>query len=219
MMYAPGRCAYAVILKEHLEEPQDRPHADLGHTAIFKEGKYVKAVDPNRSKALRYFRNEMGNGTTSIKLSEEDGWTAIERLGTETKMTPRLEGESLVVDVEVSIKGNINEWHSEKKINEETYRQVEEAVSHTVKKNMEALLEVVRSEPITDVINIGVEVHRQMPGYWQSVKENWDDAFKNAQINISVDTELINYNLIERTSIPEEEDIGGPRKSIFPWKN
>ncbi|WP_216829636.1 Ger(x)C family spore germination protein [Alkalihalobacterium elongatum] len=215
MSYEPGRCAYVIRLKKHSDEAQNEPHIDFDGTAILKEGVYVKDIDDILADALRYYRNEAGNDTFTMQVPGSEDWFALERLRAETSIKPRLQNNELIIDVSVNTDANINEWHSSAELDAQMFERIKQAYSKELLARMEKLLAKMREEPVTDILGFGTEVRRQQPTYWKQVQDDWDTAFKTAKVNITVETNIENFNLIENTN--REPNQGPPKRFQLPW--
>ncbi|WP_216827349.1 Ger(x)C family spore germination protein [Alkalihalobacterium elongatum] len=215
MSYEPGRCAYVIRLKKHSDEDQKEPHVDLDGTAIIKEGVYVKDINDMLADALRIYRNEAGNDTFTFQVPDQEEWFALERLRAKASVQPKIQDNRLVVDISVSTYANINEWHSTTDLDERMFDKIQKGYADEVKARMEKLLVKMKEEPVTDILGIGTEVRRRLPVYWEKVQNDWDQAFKEAKVNIKVETNIENYNLIENTVI--EPNQGLSERFQFPW--
>ncbi|MDE5414469.1 Ger(x)C family spore germination protein [Alkalihalobacterium chitinilyticum] len=215
MSYEPGGCAYVIRLKKHADENQKEPHIDLDGTAILKEGIYVKDINDILADALRYYRNEAGNDTFTMQVPDGDDWFALERLQARTSIHTRLQNNELIIDVSVNTDANINEWHSSTELDGLMFKKIGKAYSEELQARMEKLLAKMREEPVTDILGFGTEVRRQLPTYWKQVQDNWDTAFKTAKVNITVETNIENFNLIENTN--REPNQGPPKRFQLPW--
>ncbi|MDE5414350.1 Ger(x)C family spore germination protein [Alkalihalobacterium chitinilyticum] len=215
MSYEPGRCAYVIRLKKHSNEAQKEPHVDLDGTAIIKEGVYVKDINDILADALRLYRNEAGNDTFTFQVPDGDDWISLERLSAQTSILPRIQNNQLVIDVSVSTLANINEWHSSADIDAHMFKKIQKGYADEVRGRMEKLLEKMKEEPVTDILGMGTEVRRRLPEYWKTVQDDWDQAFKEAKVNIKVEANIQNFNLIENTVI--EPNQGPPKRFQLPW--
>ncbi|MEB1808818.1 MAG: Ger(x)C family spore germination protein [Bacillaceae bacterium] len=215
MSYEPGRSAYVIRLKKHSDEAQKEPHVDLDGTAIIKEGVYVKDINDILADALRLYRNEAGNDTFTFQVPDGDDWISLERLSAQTSILPKVQNNQLVIDVSVSTLANINEWHSSADIDAHMFKKIQKGYADEVRGRMEKLLEKMKEEPVTDILGMGTEVRRRLPEYWKTVQDDWDQAFKEVKVNITVEANIQNFNLIENTVI--EPNQAPPKRFQLPW--
>lgn len=207
-------CSYVNLLRIHQEDEPSQTHVEINGVGIIKNGKLVKEVYPfEEQRGLLWFNDEVQNGIISVHLDKEN-MIAIEIVEASTKIIPRLNKEQLSIDVEVKAKGNINEITSYKEIDQKEFAKIETDFARQIKSEMESILKVMREEPITDALGIGLAVYREYPQYWREIEEDWEEIFKGLEINIDVDTEIKNIGLIKNLNHPRKIKL----ESIIPWK-
>ncbi|MBO8172902.1 MAG: Ger(x)C family spore germination protein [Bacillaceae bacterium] len=202
MALGPTGDSYVTILKMHTEEKPAMTHVDIDGTALLKDGKFVKSItDPTVTRGLLRFHNEVPDGIISVKV--DHGNASIDVLKSSTKISPRIQNGKLTVDIQVQEKADIADWESNKTLDEKMLKKLENNYARTIKREMKKALEIMRQDPVTDVSQIGVEVYRQLPHYWQQVHHDWDEQFKNLEVNIQVQTQLQNMGLIQHRNRPK----------------
>lgn len=207
-------CSYVNLLKIHHEDEPEYTHVDISGVGIIKNGKLVKEVYPlEEQRGLLWFNDEVQNGIISVHLDKEN-MVAVEIIKASTKIIPRLNNGKLSIDVKVKAGGNINEITSYKEIDLKEFAEIETDFARHIKSEMESILKVMRQEPITDALGIGLAVYRKYPEYWREIEDDWEEIFKDLEINIDVDTEIKNLGLIKNLNEPRKIKL----ESIIPWK-
>jgi len=207
-------CSYVNLLRVHHEEEPSQTHVDISGVGVIKNGKLVKEVYPlEEQRGLLWFNDEVQKGIISVHLDKEN-MVAVEIIETSTKIIPHLNNGKLSIDVKVKAEGNINEITSYKEIDQKEFAEIETDFARHIKSEMESILRVMRKEPVTEALGIGMAVYREYPEYWREIEEDWDEIFKDLEINIDVDTEIKNIGLIKNLNHPRKIKL----ESIIPWK-
>lgn len=218
MSMGPTGCAFAIMLKPHIEEV-GLDHVDIGGAVIFKDGHYVKELNGFvETRGMLWFLDLVKNGKINFPApseSEKNVSIDIEHKPT-TSIKAGLHKGHLTIDVQVEAKGDIIEWDTDQHLDENTFREVEKGFSAAIKAEMEASLKMLQDDPSADVIQIGREVHRQLPQYWHEVRDEWDELFKTLEINIVVNGQLKESRLIQDANRPRNTNKK-PETDSFPW--
>ncbi len=200
MHLGPTATSYVTLLKMHHEEKPAMSHLDINGTGIIKQGKLVKRIEsPTTTRGILWFHDLVSDGIMTINMNKQDK-AGIDILKAKSKITPRLQNGKLIIDVEVKVIGDLQEWESPETIDEKMIKKIEKLFTVQVRKEMEEALTEMRKDPVTDVSQIGLEVYRQMPDYWHQINKDWDEHFKNLQVNLKVDAKIKNMGLIQNNN-------------------
>ncbi len=209
----PTGCAYTSFLKLHKESDPATTHVDIDGPAIFKNEKLVKIISSHKiTRGMLWFENKVKGTSISLKIPEDPKYhAAIEVHSAGTKITPRIEDGKLVIDVAVESSGDINEWQSSRPLTIRSIELLEQAYQQEVVKEMEMALKKMQEEPVTDVLNIGLEVYRQQPKYWRKAHKDWDNIFKKLDVRIKVEAKIKNLGMVK------DRKPDSPKPGLFPW--
>ncbi len=212
----PTKSSYVTMLKIHHEKKPATSHIDLDGIAILKNGKLVKESPFTKGPpGILWFKNEIKTGSVAIPIGKHQ-YADIELLHGSTKMKPRFVDDKLVIDVYVKAKGDLTELQTSKDLNNITFKEYEKKFGEEIKKKLEETLTLLRKDPATDTIYMGLEVYRHYPKYWHKIRKDWGKMFKTVEVNIHVDATLVNIGLIRNNFRPKTKGKL-PDNSIIPW--
>ncbi len=210
---SPVGSGYVTYLREHREKKPAITHVDISGPAVLKKGKLVKIIkSPTITRGILWFNNKVKRGSLSLDIpGESTAMAAIELHQASSQIKPHLQDGKLSFDVEVKCKGDINEWQSNKPLTNAKIKLLEHEMEKEVSREMSAALNQMRKEPVTDILNLGLEVYRQHPKYWDQIHNDWDDIFKHVDIHIEVEAK------IKSAGVVKDRAPDRPKSNLLPW--
>lgn len=170
-------------------------------TAIFKKDKLAGFLDGDETKDLIFIKNEVKGGVLTEGSYENDVTkpVSLEVLGNKTKVTPVIDGENIKINVNIDTTASIDEiGNAANYIDEEGRKELEQNAGETLKGRIEALIRKIQSEYDADIFGFGAKIREDKSGVWNSVGDNWDEAFKNLKVNVSAKVHIKNSALFSR---------------------
>lgn len=217
MMMGPTHATYTSLLKKHDETPPAEDHIDIDGTVFFKNGKMVKETTNKELQiGLLLFQNSTHQGSITIFLPEEKKPISIEIHAGKVTIKPRLIGGKLSFDITAKMVGDINEWNPKQKLIASTIKQVEKIFAAEIEKMLRGIYDFAVKKPVTDVLNLGVEVERQLPHYWTKVRDRWDEVLPKAPVHYTVTARIQNVGLIKENNY-KIKDEKKPELRLFPF--
>lgn len=212
---APGDSEYVTYLREHKEQQPAKSHVDISGPAVIKQGKLVKIIkSPLVTRGILWFTNRVHKGSMSLHIPDDPTtMAAIELHKSSTEIKPRLEDGKLAFDVDVKISCDINEWQSAKPLTSAKIKSLEKEIGREITREMTAALKRMREEPITDILNLGLEVYRQHPNYWHQIQEDWDEIFRDVDVRIHAEGTIQNVGMVK------DRKPDPPRANLLPWSD
>lgn len=197
MLSGPVPATFIPIIQTH--QTDDQVITELTGTALIKNDKMIGKLNVLETKGLLYLRGEAGAGsiTTEVKPGQK---VSIEVEGEQINIEPTLRGEQLSVDVEIETQGTLSDVPTNMEVNEKTIHQIEELLSQEGRERMEMLLKKLQKELKTDVVDFGLHVYRKYPQQWHSLKDDWDDIFSKAEVNLNIKTSIYHRGLMDQSS-------------------
>ncbi|MDQ0339855.1 putative nuclease with TOPRIM domain [Caldalkalibacillus uzonensis] len=101
--------------------------------------------------------------------------------------------------MEVKIEGTLAEVPKDVEITEEWIRLAEDEISHSVQQLLENTLAKLQKELKTDLIRLGEYIYRRHPHEWHRMEERWDELFAQAQVDITVQTDITHKGMINQS--------------------
>lgn len=157
--------------------------------AQFREDKMIDYFDDKTSSGLKYLRSDQVEQTITFPWQNSHASVRIEE--TNIKIRPILQDGELEFRIEGKIEGYLFEdltdvdmrlQRSMRKLNEETAKQIEQAIRSSIRK-------VIDNQ--ADSIGFGRILSRKYPRQWEDrYKADWPEPLKNAQFTVSIETEI-----------------------------
>ncbi|SFE73324.1 Ger(x)C family spore germination protein [Alteribacillus iranensis] len=195
-MEGPVHNAYLPIIT--LKENAGQNITSLEGTAVIKNDKMVGALNIHQTVGLNILLDNVNGGSITVPIQEEEGEKAsINIKSTKATMTPTLEGKQLKVNIDTTIRGIVGDNISGHRITRDFTKRIEDKTAQHMKKTMESVITVLQDELKTDIMNLGLETYRKYPEEWNShLKNNWEDVFANADVNVQVHADISHRGLI-----------------------
>ncbi|MFC4768662.1 Ger(x)C family spore germination protein [Effusibacillus consociatus] len=185
------------------------PYLDFGNTkpkttpvagiALLKKGKMVDLLSPTDAENLMILVNQYKSGVIEIpceKQGKEDkkSMESFEVRSVQTKVTPRIKGNSLTVHVSAKIEGSTSELRCSSLLTKEQAKAFEEKIKKRVEQNLRKTIEFLQKEKV-DAIGLGNKIYIKDPALWESWKEKWDQHFAASRFEIDVDVKVANTGM------------------------
>ncbi|MEC0227632.1 Ger(x)C family spore germination protein [Paenibacillus alba] len=106
---------------------------------------------------------------------------------TKTKIKPKVEGERISFLVSIESEGRLGEdWTSNDAFEEDYIKKVDKQVAEEAKRLVEHSIAKIKDKYKADVAGFGEQLRIHNYRKWKQVKENWDEAFSEADIDVEV---------------------------------
>jgi len=102
----------------------------------------------------------------------------------------------ITLECEGNIEGHILEVHRDV-MNEAFIREVERAVEREIVAQCTGVMDKFQNEFQLDVWGIGDHIRKFRPEIWEDVKDNWQEAFTELSVEISVDVKVRRVGIIK----------------------
>lgn len=158
-----------------------------GGLAAFKDGKLAGYMDEVEARAYNFITNNIDRAV--ITIGAEDGQTAVIVHNSKAEVKTEIENGQVTVDVKIKTYMDIVQENGSLDINEsEILKKIEADYNKQMVEEIAAAIKKAQTEFQSDIFGFGVSMRKQHPQKWKEIKENWDDYFTNATINISVES-------------------------------
>lgn len=163
--------------------------------AIFEgdTNKYIGRLNQVDIEAISWIEGSPGG---VLKTYSDKGDTIVYEIASiSSKITPKLEGDELSIHLDVRSKGRlIEDWsYPEEPTDSEYIVEQEKKFNETVKNEIKVLLDKLQHTYHADVVGFGKEVRIKYPGYYNKVKERWDEVFSEIPVTYDVNLEIVDY--------------------------
>ncbi|MFC3798666.1 Ger(x)C family spore germination protein [Cohnella sp. GCM10012308] len=176
---------------DQLAETNLASRLKLGRLALFKADRMVGWLSQREALGVAFLANRVKFATFSFPCGDRNNQS---QLGTfritksSTKLTPRLDGDRLTMDVRIRTEGALEEMNCALDLLEPSVlHQLEARLKEEVDRIVDDALAAVKAQK-TDVLGFADAVHRHDPKSWERLKKNWDGQF--AKIVVKTDAKV-----------------------------
>jgi len=177
--------------------------SELTGAAIFNKGKMVGRLNADESAGLMWLNGEVEGG--SITVSDDDMSASFKLINGNLDLETHLSGEDLTVHVHIKAEGSLADQYVHVTSMNEWTKKFETIVSEEIKQEITQALQKLQGDFKTDATAIGIHTYRRQVHDFNKVKDNWDDVFSNASIEIDVETRITDKGLIESPGYQSKE--------------
>jgi spore germination protein KC len=194
-----------ILLLEKSEGGQSIKVVALDQTAIFKKDKLIGWFDGRETRGLLWILNEVKSGIIIVKSpKEENKNVSLEIIQTTSKIKPEIKDEKLTITVEIKEEGNLAEQMSEVNLTQpEYFHELEIRQAAVIKEEVNAALTKAQAWGV-DIFKFGEEFHRKFPQEWSALEQNWEEEFKELEVNVEVVAQLRRVGIT--TTPPQTEE-------------
>lgn len=182
----------------------DKTVAMISGTAVFKGDKLVGEMTKREGRGLAWVLGDVKSSIIEVEGPNDDK-VCLETIRSSGKIIPEINNNKLIIKINVFEEGNIGE-----QTGTENLSKLPEVASLEKKK-----AEVIRNEIMAalkkaqdldaDVFGFGEAVHKRYPKEWKSLEGNWDEIFKNIQVEVNIESKLRLIGRIFKPGAPEKE--------------
>ncbi|MHB8065405.1 MAG: Ger(x)C family spore germination protein [Ruminiclostridium sp.] len=196
------------ILPGDIPRQGDRKLEMIG-TAVFNGDKMVGTLSSYETRYLMMVLGSFKRGIMTIEDKNSDG-DAIPldiRLGRNTKINAYFENNNPVIDIKIEIEADVGAIQSSIPYEEvKNLSNLNSQIETTIKKGVEETIKKAQSQWNTDIFGFGKKISRNFFTTTEFEKYNWLEHFKDAKINVEVDSSVRRTGLMmESTPIKYSE--------------
>lgn len=155
--------------------------------AAFKDGKLAGYMDETEARAYNFVANNITTAVVSIMADNHQ--TVVIVYHPKTRIKTEIADGKTTVDVKITTRMSIVEADGALDITQmEPLKAIEADFNRQLAGEITAAIQKAQNDFQSDIFGFGRFVHRQHPKQWEEIKENWDDHFAKAAINVSVES-------------------------------
>lgn len=174
--------------------------------AVLNGDKVVGWLNQDESHGYNAIIGNIKNSVITIPC-EKEGNLAVEILRTKSSIKSKIEDGTPKINIKFEMEANIADVECDTDITSlEEIRKIEKTLENEMKKHIKSSIEKAQSLE-SDVFGFGLDIYRKHPKEFKKLKDNWDEEFKNIDVNIDVKAEIKGTGTIKDTFI-EEIDRG-----------
>lgn len=157
--------------------------------AIIKQYKMVGLMSPQQTATVEILRGKLISGKRLIYMNGIPVDFLIDGLKRKVKVS-ETDGK-LFFNVDATIEGKIREYTVDKELfNMSDIEQIQNYFNLSIGEEGERIAKLVQSEYGVDIFGFREYVEKYLPDLWDRIKNNWEKSFKDAVINVNVNTQI-----------------------------
>lgn len=111
--------------------------------------------------------------------------------GYERKVRVEEEGDKLVININLSLEGQLGEYSVDKKVLEkDELQKLQNTFNKSISEECEKIMGMAKSEFEIDPFGVREHIQKFNPLLWNRIEKNWNEKYKNASINVIVKSEI-----------------------------
>ncbi len=187
----------------------DQRDAEVSGVAFIKDGNLVHIIGEMDTEAYMMLTNKYVNGILDFPcIGNSKGYVqnkeTLEVLSFYSKVTPKVEGNNVTVDVKLEIKGTVGELRCSLLTTKKDIERFENAINERVKQQVQHAVATFKQQKL-DAIGIGNQIYRRNPKLWKRLEPSWDTHLAQSQFQITVDTEVLSTGMNVGTPFGKKE--------------
>lgn len=170
----------------------EEDHVEISGAGLFKDYNLIGYLDEMENNALAIINNDLKEDGFEVEFND----IGLSILATSIKTKKKLmSSEKLRIKLSTRIEGQIHEYTISmgdyKGIDsEEMIKAMETALGNNIKNNIVTTIEKLQKEYQADAVYISDFLRKYHPSVWKQVKDNWEEAFANAEFDVDVEVIL-----------------------------
>ncbi|GAE31619.1 Ger(x)C family spore germination protein [Halalkalibacter hemicellulosilyticus] len=190
----------AIVPLAEKKVEKDLVSAPLIGVAIIKDGVMVGELDGTETQHVLMIREQYDRGVWKIPCEQDPEMIKsdnIELIMTDSHISPSIEGEQLVVDVDIQFEARVRELMCDTVL--ETAEEINayaQKIEETIEKDLDKTIEDVKKKRI-DVLNLGNDIHKKDAKKWEEIKDNWEEYLEGAQFAYDMKVKIVSSGLVD----------------------
>ena len=156
--------------------------------AIFKEGKMVGWLNGIEMESAKFILNlYLGGIMTANDPEHENGIVTLEIIKAKSKIIPEIKNGTLSFKIKIDVIGTYAEnliSGTFIKTSDEYMQKLEKAFAENIEKICTNTIKKVQEDFGADVFFLGKALKTKKPEYWEKVKDNWHEIFRNVDVEV-----------------------------------
>lgn len=172
--------------------------AESNGIAIFKEDLLIGFESPENTLFYLFLMDKVDGGVISFPVNDADKPISLEIKESRTKVNVVLEDNTPVIQAKVKMGLNITEMKNQIEISDLFQRgELEDLINQFVEGRIRQYFSYIQEEIGIDIFGFGRNIYQQEPDVWREIENEWDALFKNARLEIKVETDILTSGVIK----------------------
>jgi spore germination protein KC len=156
--------------------------------ALFQEDKLVGFLSVEDTRNYLLTQNEIENTEISVPCGENQ-FASVLITDSKTKVKGRIKNGKPLIHLDIVMEGSIFGSTCKGHMDDpKTYMKIDKLTNQHMKEKIQKTIQTVQDDYGVDIFGFGDVVYRQDYKQFKKVEDHWDEAFKEAEIEVSVKT-------------------------------
>jgi spore germination protein KC len=156
--------------------------------ALFQEDKLVGFLSVEDTRNYLLTQDEIENTEISVPC-EENQFASVRITDAKTRVKGRIKNGKPIIQVDIVMEGSIFGSTCKGHMDDpKTYMKLDKLTNQYMKEKILKMIQTVQDDYGVDIFGFGEVVYRQDYKQFKKVEDHWDEAFKEAEIEVSVKT-------------------------------
>ncbi len=161
----------------------------LDGATVIKDYTLKSNLDVAQTLNLRILNGNLKSGIKSV--SENGHPIDFEIYGSKRSTKVYKENQELNIDINIKLEGVIKSAYLGKEdFNKDSLKELEDKFSESIEYDCKKVLDFLQKELNVDAIGVNDYIEKFEPKIWKGIKDNPEEAFSKAKINIKIDTAI-----------------------------
>jgi len=178
----------AKIYQEKEIDGEKETRVDIAGTAVFRGDKMVGTLNQQESRGLLWILGEVKTGI--IVTEHAEGKQSLEIVKAQSKITPEIRDNELVVKIAVDVTSNLGDQQCSKNLTDPVMiASLEEKQTAEIKKEISGAVKKAQ-ELKADIFGFGDEFRRKYPEQWKKLEQHWAKLFPGIKIELEIKSRI-----------------------------
>lgn len=184
-----------------LREVEGKKHARLEGTAVFKQGKMVGELDKAQTRGLLWITDKASS--SAITVDTQWGQVVLEVNRSHSSLKPvKAEDGSIRMQLTVNTEEVLQSNETTQTMSSlKDIELLKEKTKEHIRSDINSALAAAR-EYSADIFGFGDLIRRDHPKEWEKLKENWEKAFPEIELDIQLNVELTSTDGLSKPVVP-----------------
>lgn len=169
--------------------------------AVFNKDKLIGFLTSEETKYTSFASNKVKSTVLPGRIGEDqkkDNYT-LEIFSNNTKISFKNENDKITFKLEIETEAAISEIVAKKNyIDSSEKNELTHNMESKLKDNIESVIKKVQQDYGVDIFGFGDYLNKHDPGTWNKYKDNWNDNFKKANIEVISKIKIRNSALVRQ---------------------
>jgi len=173
---------------------------------VFKKGKMVGKLNEAEVRGLLWVLGEVKSGVITVISPNEQGSAVLEVLNAKSKLTPEIKDSQIIMHIKIKEEASLSEKSTiENLATSLGFEKMQEASAEIIRQEIMASFEKSK-ELNADIFGFGEMLHKKYNKEWEKLKDKWDEIYPTIELDIDVETKILQTNLLKKPAAPIEEE-------------